>query len=187
VKNTLPNNKSFNFFAYYGETNVCMPRLYLPYGEKSWEFTTSLITFNFLCFLFIAVSYFVIYKHSTTSATTFRFNRHNNQTATMQKRVARIIATDFCCWILICIMANLRLVVEFSDIPYQISAVLLLPIYSLINPFLFSSLPDKIINWFRRGCKKIEQVYVVSVELRPALKSVSGHSGRPRQSGTPFQ
>ena len=34
---------------------------------------------------------------------------------------------------------------NFSDIVYQITVVFLLPINSALNPFLFSSLPDKLV------------------------------------------
>ena len=140
VARSFPNNASVKLFGYYGETSVCMPRFYVAYGESSWEFTLALITLNFLSFIFIAVSYFIIYKQSTSSSANLRTNRSNDPAASMQKRIACIIATDFCCWIPICIMAFVGLGVEFSNIAYQISAVLLLPINSAINPILFSLL-----------------------------------------------
>ena len=103
-----------------------MPRFYVAYGESGWEFNLAMMTLNFLSFIFIAVSYFIIYKRSTSSSAKLGTKRPDNQAATMQKRIARIIATDFCCWIPICVMAFVRLGVEVSDIAYQISAVLLL-------------------------------------------------------------
>ena len=104
---------SIKLFGYYGETSVCMPRFYVAYGESSWEYTLAIITINFLSFLFIAVSYFVLYKHFSASSVNSQNNRTNEEATRMQKRIARIIATDFCCWIPICIMAYLRLSVEF--------------------------------------------------------------------------
>ena len=154
----FPNEASVKFFGYYGETSVCMPRFYVAYGESSWEFTLAMITLNFLSFVFIAVSYFIIYKHSTASSANLGTNRPNNQAATMQKRIARIIATDFCCWIPICVMAFVRLGVEFSDIAYQISAVLLLPINSAINPILFSSHSDKLIDLICHTYQRLKNV-----------------------------
>jgi len=137
-------------FGYYGETSVCMPRFYVVLGESSWEYTTFILTLNFLSFLFIAGSCIYILKHTSQQTKRMRKNsqrkKSNKQSAEIQKRIVRIIITDFCCWIPICIMAYVRLGVEFSDIAYQISAVLLLPINSAINPLLFTSLPDKLIN-----------------------------------------
>ena len=155
---SFPNNASVKRFGYYGETSVCMPRFYVAYGESSWEFTLAIITLNFLSFVFIAVSYFIIYKHSTSSSVNLGTNRPNNRAATMQKRIARIIATDFFCWIPICLMAFLRLGVELSDIAYQISAVLLLPINSAMNPILFSSLLDKLIDLCRHTYQRLKNM-----------------------------
>ena len=149
LESSLPEEVSVNLFGYYGATSVCMPRFYVARGESSWIYTLAVITLNFLCFLFIAVSYFVIYKQSSKPSPNLRNNKSIKQAATMQKRIARIIATDFFCWIPICIMAYLRLGIDFSNIVYQISAVILLPINSALNPFLFSSLPDKLVSLFR--------------------------------------
>ena len=158
VAGTFPNDASVRLFGYYGETSVCMPRFYVAYGESSWEFTLAMMSLNFLSFVFIAVSYLIIYKQSTSSSANVGANRPNNQTTTMQKRIARIIATDFCCWIPICVMAFVRLGVEFSDIVYQISAVLLLPINSAMNPILFSSLFDKLIDLCRHTYERLKHV-----------------------------
>jgi len=150
---SLPDGVAIEFFGYYGETSVCMPRFYVGFGESSWEYTTFVLTLNFLSFLFIAISCIFILKHTSQHTKRAHHNQQNicnKQAADLQKRIARIIATDFCCWIPICIMAYVRLGVAFSNIAYQISAVLLLPINSAINPFLFTSLPDKLINLCRQ-------------------------------------
>ena len=162
ASNNFPNNASIRLFGYYGETSVCMPRFYVGYGENSWHFTLAMITINFLSFAFIAVSYVIIYKHSSASSAKLGTNRPNNQASEMQKRIARIIATDFCCWIPICVMAYVRLGVEFSDIAYQISAVLLLPINSAMNPFLFSPLLDKLIGLCRRTYQRLKNACVLA-------------------------
>ena len=153
VENDLPQNISVEMFGYYGQTSICLPRFYVASGASSWEFTIFIITVNFLSFVFIAVGYIWIVQHSSKSSANVRKvqnNRSNAQAARMQQRIARIIVTDFCSWIPICFMAYVRLGVKFSDIAYQISAVLLLPINSALNPFLFTSLPDKLIGWCRQ-------------------------------------
>ena len=158
LENNLPESLPVRRFGYYGETSVCMPRFYVARGEPSWEYTLSLITLNFLCFIFIAICYSLIYRRSTKFSEEVHNNRSEEQAARMQKRIARIIATDFCCWIPICIMAYLRLTLDFSNIVYQISAAFLLPINSALNPFLFSSLPDQFIDFGRSKlieCRKL--------------------------------
>ena len=150
IKQHLPHSAPVQMFGYYAETSVCMPRFYVVLGDPSWEYTLSVITVNFICFLFIAVSYILIFRHSSKSSAEVRNSKSDEQAAKMQKRITRIVATDFFCWIPICIMAYVRLGVEFENIVYQITAVLLLPINSALNPFLFSSLPDKLIKLCER-------------------------------------
>ena len=154
VQDSLKANESINLFGYYGETSICLPRFYAAYGESSWIYTLSILTLNLLSFVFIVVCYFIIYKYATSSSANLRSSRPENQSSNMQKRIARIIATDFCCWIPICILAYVRLGVEFSDLVYQVSAVLLLPINSALNPFLFSSLPDKLRKFILSALKR---------------------------------
>ena len=157
LKTNLPDSMPVRMFGYYGETSVCMPRFYVASGEPSWEYTLSLISVNLFCFVFIAIGYFEIYRRAKKSSAKVRSNRSEQQAARMQKRIARIIATDFCCWIPICVMAYLRLGVDFSNIVYQISAALLLPINSALNPFLFSWLSDKLFDFceskLSKNCK----------------------------------
>ena len=155
LQNNLPESLPVRMFGYYGETSVCMPRFYVKSGEPSWEYTLSLITVNFLCFLFVAIGYLEIYRRAKKSAAKVHSNRSEQQAARMQKRIARIIATDFCCWIPICVMAYVRLGVDFSNIVYQISAIFLLPINSALNPFLFSWLSDKLFDFCESKLPKI--------------------------------
>ena len=154
VKNGLPQNISVTRFGYYGQLSTCMPRFYVACGESSWEYTIFIITVNFLSFVFIAVGYIWIVKHSYKSSAnvgTAQNKRAKDQAAKMQRRIACIIATDFCCWIPICIMAYVRLGVHFSsDTVYPITPVLLLPLNSALNPFLFTLHPGKLIGWCRR-------------------------------------
>ena len=153
IENGLAQNISVAMFGYYGQTSICMPRFYVAYGASSWEFTIFIITVNFLSFDFIAFSYIWIVKHSSKSSANVgraQNKRANDQAAKMQRRIARIIATDFCCWIPICNVAYVRLRIKFSDMVYQISAVLLLPNNSALIPFLFTLTPGKLISWCRR-------------------------------------
>ena len=161
IQTSLPANTYVNLFGYYGETSICMPRFYVQHSDNSWEYTIAIITINFLCFVFIALGYFLIFKHSINSSKNIQNNqakKSNKQATRMQKRIARIIATDFCCWIPICLMAYVRLGYEFEEvIAYQITAALLLPINSALNPFLFSSLPDKLFSLCSCGWQLLQK------------------------------
>ena len=156
LDNNFQENASPIEFGYYGETSVCLPRFYVEYGDDAWEYTFTIITINFMAFFFIFISYISVYLRSRMQ--TKKMQRSSTtpskQVSRLQKRIARIIATDFVCWIPICIMSYIN--ISGTTIPfiaYQISAVYLLPINSALNPFLYSSLPDIMMKKLF-GCKK---------------------------------
>ena len=155
LRNNFSESMPLKKFGYYGETSICMPRLFVQKDDAAWEYTLTLITLNFLAFVFILVSYVMMYVKWTKKTNMLGLSNQSTakQESIMQKRIARIIATDFCCWIPISIMSYMRVSgVVFSNIVYQISAVFLLPINSAINPILYSALPDRLVGMF--ACKK---------------------------------
>ena len=140
-------NSPLKEFGYYGGTSVCMPRFYVASGDNAWQYTFTIITINFGAFMIIVACYIAMYFQFKKQRQQFRNNKSAKQEAKMQKRIARIIATDFACWIPICIMSYMRIRgYDFSNIIYQVSAVFLLPINSALNPFLYSSLFDKLLK-----------------------------------------
>ena len=149
-------------FGYYGQTSVCMPRFYVYFGEHAWEYSIVIISVNFVCFFFIAVSYIYMFIRSTKNQLKIRNNQIEKTRSKMQGRISRIIITDFLCWIPICIMAY----VKFSgfyvdDVAYIVTAGLLLPINSAFNPILYSSLLDKLFEIFKNRKQKPENQHEI--------------------------
>ena len=138
-------------FGYYGQTSVCMPRFFVYRGESAWEYSLVIVTFNFLSFFFIAVSYICMFLKAKENKLAVKNNQREKQQSRMQRRISRIIITDFLCWIPICIMAFVKLSgFHVDDAAYIVSAGLLLPINSAFNPLLYSSLLDKLKEIFKK-------------------------------------
>ena len=147
LEDMFPDDSPLIEFGYYGETSICMPRFYAAASDNAWEYTLMIITINLLAFIVIACCYILMFVRFKEQRAQFQQNDLSEQEAKMQKRIARIIATDFACWIPICIMSYARIGgVELSNVIYQITAVILLPINSAINPLLFSSVIDKLMK-----------------------------------------
>ena len=143
-KNSNPEYSPGAEFGYYGQTSVCMPRFYVHRGASGWEYSFVIITVNFLGFFFIAISYICMFIKAKKQLV-IKNNQREKQQLRMQKRISRIIITDFLCWIPICIMAFVKLNgFPVDNVVYIVSACLLLPINSAFNPLLYSSLPDKL-------------------------------------------
>ena len=73
--------------------------------------------------------------------------KHFSYISAMQRKILRLVMTDFCCWVPICIMAFVKLAgAPVSDTAYAFSAIILLPLNSALNPILYSSLLDSMIR-----------------------------------------
>jgi len=82
----------------------------------------------------------------------------------MQKKVFRILATDFFCWFPISLMAMLSIAgVPISNTAYAVSAIVLLPINSALNPILFSNAIDIVTDTIR-GKKALKHVVSNAVQ-----------------------
>uniref|UniRef100_F7ABQ9 G-protein coupled receptors family 1 profile domain-containing protein n=1 Tax=Ciona intestinalis TaxID=7719 RepID=F7ABQ9_CIOIN len=136
VNQKVPLFKIYRDVHYYGFTSVCMPKLFLYNGEETWEYSMAIITINFVLFLYMLVGYIVIYKKSTKRAPPSAADARKQS---MQNRIFRLIVTDFLCWIPICIMVYISLSgVKIDPVVYAISAGILLPLNSALNPLLYS-------------------------------------------------
>ena len=153
LEEMFPDDLPLIEFGYYGETSICMPKFYAAASDNAWEYTLMIITINLLAFIVIACCYILMFVRFKEQRAQFHQNHSLEQETKMQKRIARIIATDFACWIPICIMSYARMGgVELSNVIYQITAVILLPINSAVNPLLFSSVFDKFMK--RAACNQ---------------------------------
>eukprot|EP00116_Pleurobrachia_bachei_P013384 sb/3473646/ len=93
---------------------------------------------NCLCFLLISVSYMLIgYKINLSGRNSGRAGRNDR---VLQIKILAIIITDFFCWIPLGVVAFLHLAEEIDATSwYPFFSILILPINSVINPFLNES------------------------------------------------
>jgi len=166
VKDTIPDKFKYSEikaeFGFYSQTSVCMPRYYTSTSESAWEYSTFLITLNFILFIYMVVVYVVVYKKATV--TKFSTSKTKDRNEDMQKRISRLLLTDFFCWIPVCIMAYLRIAGVFL-LPdaYIASAGFLLPVNSAMNPLLYSPLIGQCMS---RARKRITEKLLVVCRCR---------------------
>lgn len=111
-----------------------------------------LIIFDFLAFLYILAAYLMMCRFTVTgsyerSGGTSRgasFSSvdelRSREDRLLWQRISRLLITDFLCWIPICITCFVSLgEVEIPSVLYKISAIILLPINSAVNPLLYSN------------------------------------------------
>ena len=125
-------------FGFYSQTRVCMPRFYASTSESFFEYSTFLITLNFMLFIYMVVVYVLAYKKVSGMSVSTSAKKGPNRG--MQKRNSRLLLTDFFCWIPVCIVAYLR--VSGVSLPPNayIASAGFLPINSAVTPLLYSRL-----------------------------------------------
>ena len=127
---------------FYGNDGVCLFKYFVQDNDPQKLFVWSILSLNFICFLFISISYLLIGIVSRRSSKSLASSQNNQQIAQrnrrMNKRIAIIITTDFLCWIpfiVICILHSLNTIDATAW--YSIFSMVILPINSVINPFLY--------------------------------------------------
>ena len=139
----------------------------------------AVLVINVICFVVVAVSYiFINIKTLKTSklltaaaGPTAQMVHKRNQK--LQRRVAMIITTDFLCWVpfvTICLL-------HFTEVTnatsmYGLFSIVVLPINSVINPFLYSTrirtlvkqLTDKCLELYR-GVRETDDDMVPGIVL----------------------
>ena len=129
----------------YGNDGVCLFKYFVQDKDRQRAFVWAILALNFVCFLFISISYIFIALATMKSSTKLNMtgkSQVNEQilerNQKMNQRVALIIGTDCCCWIpyiVACILHSLE-VLDAS--PWNgVFSMTILPINSVINPILY--------------------------------------------------
>ena len=136
---------------FYGNDGVCMFKYFVQNDDPQRLFVWCILSINFLCFVFISLSYLLIGILSRKSSESLASSQNNHQiekrNKRMNQRIAVIIATDFLCWIpfiIICILHSLEVLNATSW--YSIFSMVILPINSVINPLLYDDAVTKVLR-----------------------------------------
>lgn len=143
LERLFPNYPVISTFGYYSESSVCLPRLYAIYGSPAWIYTLCISTFNLILFILIATAYVLIYRKATKVKSV-----SSHETALMQKKSFRIVLSNFITWVPISFISYIRLIgIQLPQV-YEFTGGLLMPINSVINPVLYSSISDILLKSF---------------------------------------
>ena len=132
---------------FYGNDGVCMFKYFVQNDDPQKLFVWSILSINFICFVFISLSYLLIgvlsrrSSESTASSNNRQIEKRNKR---MNNRIAIIIATDFLCWIPFITTCALHfLEVINATAWYSIFSMVILPMNSVINPLLYDDAVTK--------------------------------------------
>ena len=136
---------------FYGNSGVCLFKYFVQKDDPQKMFVWGILLLNFVCFVFISISYLVIgilsrrsSKNLAGSQNKRQIEERNNK---MNQRIAIIITTDFLCWvpfIAVCVLHSLEVL---DATPwYSIFSMVILPINSVINPLLYDDVVTNAIS-----------------------------------------
>ena len=129
---------------FYGNDGVCLFKYFVSSDDPQKDYVWAVLAINFLCFTVISTSYFVIGLISTNSSRMLTVGHANKMVSDrnkkMNRKIAVIIFTDFCCWVPFIIICALHTLGVIDASPwYGLFSIVVLPINSVINPLLYDN------------------------------------------------
>ena len=164
VSNMFSHDKRYDDYTdkttkldFYGNDGVCLFKYFVNRDDPQIKFVWAILVVNFVCFLFISAAYILVGVISRDSSKSLinsqskkQFNKRNRK---MNRRITIIISTDFCCWVPFIIICALHLLEVLDATPwYSIFSMIILPINSIINPFLYD---DVFLAILKSPCRSI--------------------------------
>ena len=136
---------------FYGNDGVCLFKFFVTNEDPQWVFTLAILTISIVCFSIVAAAYIYINFSATRSSSSLTkepgptADAVNKRNRKLQRKVATIILTDFICWVPFVLVCFLHYFEVLNATPlYGFFSIIMLPINSVINPFLYSEFMTKL-------------------------------------------
>ncbi len=131
--------------AFYGRSSVCLALPLTTQRPKGWQYSVVLfLGVNLLAFLIITFSYTSLYLSVRSSAKGLQRSSDSSAQIKLATRMAFLVLTDMFCWMPVIIMGCLsQFGVFISGDVYAWTAVLVLPLNSSLNPYIYTILTNE--------------------------------------------
>ena len=127
-------------FGFYSSSSVCLPDFYSKNHTVS-KFTVALMVLNLCLITFIIIGYVLIFKKNNSRKTDKIYKNKSKNENAMLIKVSLIVATDIACWLPIIVFSFVNFYgYQIPDIIHSLTSIVLLPINSLLNPIIYSTL-----------------------------------------------
>ena len=160
---------------FFGNDGVCLFKFFVTPDDSQKIFTMVILAISIFCFAVVSVAYITINVITTkisksllsSSGPTANVVKKRNQK--LQRKIATIISTDFLCWVpfvLVCFLHYYGVLDATAQ--YGLFSIVILPINSIINPFLYSEMMQNFAEGF---CIKIRSIIKQFLVKLPKLIS----------------
>ena len=160
---------SDGYFTYFGAGNVS--RNFQPESAETsptWAFSiTIFLGINSICLIIVFVCYLAIFMSVRNSRQSSNRDPDRGEEIKMAVRMGFIVGTDFCCWFPVIVMGILAQS-GVAEIPHEVYAyiiVLVMPINSTLNPYIYT------INGAKDFIRKRRLRYGSTVTTRTSMLS----------------
>jgi hypothetical protein len=157
--------------SFYGNDGVCLFKYFVHDNDPQRIFVWSILAINFACFIVISISYIMIGLVSYRSSKSITQVKGNEEIIKRNRRTNRkiflIILTDFFCWVPFIMISVFHSLDVFDATQwYGYVSMIILPINSVINPFLYD---DMITSFVIKPIRKIAIGYRMSIGSRVSI------------------
>ncbi|XP_072039712.1 G-protein coupled receptor GRL101-like [Amphiura filiformis] len=161
--------------AFYGRSSVCLALPLTIQRPKGWQYSVALfLGVNLALFLVMAFCYISIYVNVRSSAKSLHSNSKNNDHIKLATRMVFLVLTDLFCWMPVIIMGCMSQVGVFiSGDVYAWTAVLVLPLNSSLNPYLYTILTSETSRKKRRRDKDSGATKLTSLQSQSSSRECS--------------
>ena len=165
-----------NTFGFYSSSTVCLPDYYSK-SQLASNFSFVLMSFNLLLIVLISAGYILIFYKVRSSRVNNLSTNKLEQERTLMIRVSLIVATDIVCWLpIIAFTYASYFGYQTPGIVIPLSSIVLLPINSFLNPFLYSRVETVLYEILKNFVKRINIIRMYIIKI--ILDSTSGFASQ---------
>jgi hypothetical protein len=173
--------KTHKRVEFYGNDGVCLFKYFIRNADPQRSFVFGILVLNFTCFVAISVCYIIISVLSMKSSnmvTSGDDEQTRKRNSRMNQKISMIILTDFLCWVPFIVICSLHYLEALNANKwYSLFSMVILPINSVINPFLYEDVIKREVG------KRLSQVRTRLTDLSISVRSrisVSSHRSSVR-------
>ena len=132
---------------FFGNDGVCLFKFFVTADDPQRVFSMVVLAISILCFAIVTAAYITIGVITIRSSRSLLVSKGptahvvKKRNQKLQKKIATIIVTDFLCWVpfvLVCFLHYFGVLDATAQ--YGLFSIVILPLNSIINPFLYSQL-----------------------------------------------
>ena len=132
---------------FFGNDGVCLFKFFVTADDPQRVFSMVVLAISILCFSIVTAAYITIGVITIRSSRSLLVSKGptahvvKKRNQKLQKKIATIIVTDFLCWVpfvLVCFLHYFGVLDATAQ--YGLFSIVILPLNSIINPFLYSQL-----------------------------------------------